>query len=156
MNKINVKVTNILSNSSLKRAVKSAPKNAAPKALTEYQKQIQELNVFCSHIYEYKKGVRPLVLTTEKDCYRKTIEERLKKEKIDFLINPITKNKINVFFGAKQCIDIVKTFSDRLDKLTAEQDFMLGIMLGYEKLAQCSRYLKMKAKPPSGLDNLVG
>lgn len=52
--------------------------------------------------------------------------------------------KINVFFGAKDCVDVVKTFvSKKLNELTPEQDFILGIMLGYDRLKQCERYLKL-------------
>ena len=138
MIKIYPKITNLFSR---KKTVE-----IVSQPVSNYQKQIQELNTFCNHLYEYKKGVRQLILTTEKDCYRKTIEEKLTKEKIDFLINPVTKEKINVFFGAKECVDVVKTFNAKLNKITPEQDFMLGIMLGYDKVAQCLRYLKMKTK----------
>lgn len=109
------------------------------------QQEASDLKVFHHHIYEYKKGIRKLILTTEKECYQKTIETRLNKEKIDFAVNKISANKINVFFGAKECVDIVKNFNPRLNKITPEQDFMLGIMLGYDRLAQCSRFLKMKS-----------
>ena len=34
----------------------------------------------------------------------------------------------------------------QLDKLTPEQDFMLGIMLGYDKILQCKRYFVMRDK----------
>lgn len=44
----------------------------------------------------------------------------------------------------KKCVDVVKTFSPKLNELTAEQDFILGIMLGYDRVKQCERYLKIK------------
>ena len=53
-------------------------------------------------------------------------------------------NKINVYFGAKQCVDVVKTFNPKLNELSAEQDFILGIMLGYDRVRQCERYMKIK------------
>lgn len=105
---------------------------------------IPELNVFYHHIYEYHKGIRNLILTTEKSKYRNDITQRLEREKIDYLIQDVTENKINVFFGAKECVDVVKTFAKNLKELTPEQDFMLGIMLGYGRLQQCVRYLKIK------------
>lgn len=145
MIKIYPKIVNIFSKSNAKKPMPN-----------EYQRQLQELEVFHNHIYEYKKGVRPLILMTEKDTYQKTIEERLKKENIDYVIKPVTTHKINVFFGAKQCIDVVKTFNERLDKLTPEQDFMLGIMLGYEKVAQCARYIEKLLKKDGGANNLIG
>ena len=52
----------------------------------------------------------------------------------------------NVFFGNKDCIKVVSTFDSRLYKLTPEQDFMLGTMLGYDKIQQCQRYFDMKEK----------
>ncbi|NLF41588.1 MAG: DUF2023 family protein, partial [Bacteroidales bacterium] len=52
-----------------------------------------------------------------------------------------------VFFGAKDCVEVVKTFvQKKLNELTPEQDFMLGIMLGYDRLKQCGRYLTQKNK----------
>ena len=112
--------------------------------INSIQKQICDLKVFNHHIYEYKKGIRNLILTTENSCYKDVIEARLKKENIDFLIHNVNENKINVFFGAKICIDVIKTFSSKLNELSAEQDFILGILLGYDKLKQCERYLKIK------------
>ena len=54
-------------------------------------------------------------------------------------------NKINVYFGAKPCVDVVRTFNPRLNELTPEQDFMLGTMLGYERVKQCERYMKIRS-----------
>ena len=107
--------------------------------------QACDLKVFHHHIYEYKKGIRNLILTTEKSGYRDVIESRLTHDKIDFVVQEVNDKKINVFFGAKDCVDVVKTFvSKKLNELSPEQDFILGIMLGYDRLKQCGRYLKMK------------
>lgn len=117
--------------------------------------QSSELQVFHHHIYELKKGLRNLVLTTEKKENQSLIEHRLKKDNIDYVVHEISDTKINVFFGNKNCIDIISTFDQRLNKLTPEQDFILGIMLGYDRIQQCSRYLKMKEKN-SILEELIG
>ena len=107
--------------------------------------QASDLKVFHHHIYEYKKGIRNLILTTEKSIYRQIIEDRLSHEEIDYAIQNVNENKINVFFGAKDCVNLVKTFIDKkLNEITPEQDFMLGIMLGYDRIKQCTRYLKLK------------
>lgn len=113
------------------------------------------LQVFYHHLYEFKKGLRNLVLTTESTESRKAIEDRLLKDNIAYIIHEIGANKINVFFGNKSCIDVVSTLNSRLNKLTPEQDFMLGIMLGYDRLKQCDRYLKIKS---NGMlkDTLIG
>ena len=103
-----------------------------------------DLRVFHHHIYEFKKGIRNLILTTEKGIYKKSIEQRLKNENIDCVIHDIANNKINVYFGAPECVNVVRTFNPKLNELSAEQDFMLGIMLGYDRVKQCERYMKIK------------
>ena len=80
-------------------------------------------------------------MTTEKSKYRQSIEKKLQSEKIDYLIRDNEKSDtINVFFGKKPCVDVVKTFSPKLNELTPEQDFILGILLGYDKVEQCNRF----------------
>lgn len=108
--------------------------------------EYSDLKVFYHHIYEYKKGIRNLILTTEKAEYKNSIENRLNRENIDYVIHDIPNNKINVYFGAKECVNVVKTFNSKLNELTPEQDFMLGIMLGYDRVKQCERYMKIKNK----------
>ena len=118
-----------------------------PIPINSIRQQANDLKVFYHHIYEYKKGIRSLILTTEKSIYRKPIENRLTNEKIDFAIQDVDKNKINVFFGAKKCVEVVKTFiHKKLSELSPEQDFILGTLLGYNKEAQCDRYLNMMKK----------
>lgn len=112
-------------------------------------KQCSDLKVFCHHIYEYKKGLRNLILTTEKISNKDYITARLEKEKIPYIIHPAGERTINVFFGNEDCIKVVATFDKHLNKLSNEQDFMLGIMLGYDKILQCQRYLKRLGKNPS-------
>ena len=109
-------------------------------------KQCSELKVFCHHIYEYKKGLRNLILTTEKISNKDYITARLEKEKIPYIIHPAGERTINVFFGNEDCIIVVATFDKHLNKLSNEQDFMLGIMLGYDKILQCQRYIKRLGK----------
>lgn len=122
---------------------KSQPAFRARKPIPT--EQIADLRVFHHHIYEFKKGIRNLILTTEKAKYKAPIAERLEKENIDYVIHDISPNKINVYFGAKDCVDVVKSFQNpKLNELTPEQDFMLGIMLGYDRVRQCERYMKIK------------
>ena len=110
----------------------SSKMNLVP--LSVIKQQANDLKVFNNHVYEYKKGVRKLILTTEKSVYRRPIEHRLTREKIDYAIQDVDKEKINVFFG----------------ELSPEQDFILGTLLGYDKVAQCDRYLKFIKKLPFG------
>ena len=92
--------------------------------------QIADLRVFHHHIYEYKKGIRNLILTTEKSKYKTSISERLDKENIDYLIHDIAQDKINVYFGAKECVDVVKSFKNTIDVILAngklEEDKYVG------------------------------
>jgi len=84
------------------------------------------------------------VLVTQKKKYQSVILDKLQKHEIDYLIHEITTVKINVYFGHKACIDVVRAFNRHLNKLTAEEDFILGIMLGYDRLLQCHRYVDRK------------
>ncbi len=130
------------------RITKTAPvfESRLPKITPGVKKEYADLRVFHHHIYEFKKGIRNLILTTEKSIYRKPIEQRLQNENIDYVIHDVDKNKINVYFGSKPCVDVVKTFNPKLNELTPEQDFMLGIMLGYDRVKQCVRYLDFKKR----------
>jgi len=111
------------------------------------------MEVFYHNIYEYQKGLRDLSLCTLKQNHRLKVEERLKKENIPYLIHDIGEEKINVYFGKEDCIRIIKSFNKvSLYELTPEQDFILGIMLGYNRLMQCERYLKhLSFTPESSL-----
>jgi hypothetical protein len=103
------------------------------------------MNVFYHHVYEYKKGIRRLILHTTLKIHRSQIEETLKKKEINYLICLVGKNKINVFFGDSVCIKVIQNFlKQNLYDLTDEEDFILGIMLGYDTAMQCRRYLKRK------------
>ena len=141
---VNVKTNNIIKNSHIKRDNQAFM--SACRDNESLKEQISDLRVFNHHIYEYEKGLRNLILTTEKGKYRDYIENKLQNRNIDYAINEVGNGKINVFFGEKSCVDVVKTFSPRLNELSAEQDFMLGIMLGYDRVKQCERYLKIKNK----------
>ena len=101
------------------------------------------MNVFAHHLQEYKKGLRALVLHTTKASKRDAIEQRLKRELIDYYIQEVNGTKINVFFGNFICIEVIKQMNfTSLSNLTDEEDFILGTMLGYDRVKQCERYLK--------------
>ena len=108
------------------------------------KKMTADLRVFYHHVYEYKKGIRNLILTTEKSEYKDAIKERLEKENIAYKIDDINGKNINVYFGADECVDVIKTLNPNLSEHTAEEDFILGILLGYDRVKQCSRYLRIK------------
>ncbi len=100
------------------------------------------MEVFRHHIYEYKKGLRRMVLYTAGAGELPTIERKLQTLSIDYCILPVTETKVNVFFGDESCIEVIRSFNIRsLSHLTHEQDFILGALLGYDLQVQCRRYL---------------
>lgn len=104
------------------------------------------MRVFYHHLYEYKKGLRNLILHTTKSSNQELIERNLNNKKIPYIIYNVSRNKINVFFGNKHCIDVIKQIGKSdLNNYTDEEDFILGIMLGYDRVEQCKRYMKRKS-----------
>jgi hypothetical protein len=102
------------------------------------------MSVFCHHIYEYKKGLRNLVLHTLSMAVRPDVEQKLGDCDIDYLIYPLGENRINIFFGAPDCVKVVRAIGKpSLTDYTPEEDFILGTMLGYDRLLQCRRYLRL-------------
>jgi hypothetical protein len=105
------------------------------------------MKVLTHHIYEYKKGLRSLVLHTLCAEHRDKAEARLSADNIDYVTHVVGSSKINIFFGAAECVNIIREFGHRkLNEFTPEEDFILGIMLGYCRRTQCERYLTMKNK----------
>lgn len=105
----------------------------------------ENTHVFLHHVYEYKKGLRNLILHTTSRENETKIRDRLERERVAYLIYPLGKDKINVFFGESICIDVIKQIGkSNLCDYTDEEDFLLGIMLGYDRKKQCERYLQRK------------
>ena len=103
------------------------------------------MQVFYHLVYEYQKGLRDLCLFTCQKEYLEKIKKSLALQKIAYEVVAVGESKINVFFGMFDCLDIVKQFSSKdLNMLTVEEDFILGMMLGYAKPQQYQRFLKFK------------
>jgi hypothetical protein len=103
------------------------------------------MKVLFHHIYEYKRGLRNLVLHTISSDLRVIAEEKLLKNSIPFIIRKVNEKKVNIFFGAKECVKVIESFGDKcLSEFSVEEDFILGIMLGYNRIEQCKRYIKRK------------
>ena len=104
------------------------------------------MKVLCHHIYEYKKGLRNLVLHTMKTSELKDAEVILNRFGITYFVQPVTDAKVNIYFGKEQCVEIIKLFGKHsLTLFSHEEDFILGIMLGYDRMQQCERYIKRTA-----------
>ena len=101
--------------------------------------------VLSNHIYEYKKGVRNLVLYTLRREYVEDAVKRLSKLGIDHVVQDISGKNANIYFGRKECIEVIKGFITRqLQELTPEEDFILGALLGYDLRQECERYCERK------------
>lgn len=57
-----------------------------------------EIRIFLNHIYEFKKGVRNMVLYTMSREHEEFAIRRLKNQKISYMIQEVGTNKINLFF----------------------------------------------------------
>jgi len=104
-----------------------------------------DLKALNHHVYEYRKGLRNLVLHTIPMSLKVWAEARLERDGIPYIIRPVSNRKINLFFGEKDCVDAIASFGNKkLNKFTREEDFIPGIMLGYGRLAQCCRDLRRR------------
>ena len=106
-----------------------------------------DLKVLTNHIYEYKKGVRRMVLFTFNKKYEDFAIHRLKSQNIKFVIQPVGNDRLNLYFGREECLNAIRMIVTRsLNHLTPEEDFMLGAMLGYDICTQCERFCERKGK----------
>ncbi len=104
-----------------------------------------DMKVLMNHIYEYKKGVRRMVLFTFNKKYEDAATRRLESQNISYIIQPIGNDRLNLFFGRKECLDAIRLIVTRpLNELTPEEDFILGAMLGYDICMQCERYCERR------------
>lgn len=106
------------------------------------------MKVFHHLLYEYQKGLRDLCLFTCPKEYLNRVKSALDYQDIKYFVSPVGEDKINTFFGIEDCLEIIRQFSSEdLNRLTPEEDFMLGMMLGYAKAQQYHRFLKQKMVP---------
>ena len=105
------------------------------------------MRVLMNHIYEYKKGVRRMILFTCNRRFEVFVTNRLGRQSIDYVVQQAGKDNVNIYFGRKECLDAIRLFVTRpLNELSPEEDFILGAMLGYDICAQCKRYCERKDK----------
>lgn len=104
------------------------------------------MRVLAHHIYEYEKGLRSLVLHTLPVGQEAQAVDRLQRRGIAFHIERVGESRINIFLGDPLCVEVVTRMCRKpLELLSPEEDFILGIMLGYSRLGQCRRYLQRRA-----------
>ena len=103
------------------------------------------MEILTHHIYEYNKGLRILVLYPMNITEQAKVAEELDTRGISYCFATINSERINVFFGNEVCVKIIESFGGKsLSDYTDEEDFMLGTMLGYDRVLQCERYVKRK------------
>lgn len=104
-----------------------------------------ELKTVMQLIYEYKKGIRSLLLCTLCPTCVEIVAERLDRQGIGYLVQPAGSRNVNLFFGDPDCLEAVACFIHKpLHQLTPEEDFMLGAMLGYGITKQCRRFCERR------------
>ena len=106
-----------------------------------------DMKVLMNHIYELKKGVRNMVLFTFNKRYEEYALRRLERQGINYIVQPVGNDRLNLFFGKRECLDAIRVMVTRpLNQLSPEEDFILGAMLGYDICAQCERYCERKCR----------
>lgn len=116
--------------------------------LTHMDTQIpSDMKVLMNHIYEFKKGIRKMVLYTFNQRYEQFATTRLQHQGIDYMIQPVGNGRLNLYFGQPECLSAIRMLIDKpLEKLSPEQDFILGALLGYDLNQECKRYCVRKQR----------
>lgn len=87
-----------------------------------------------------------MALFTTSRRHRDFVTERLESQGLDYVIQDVNEHNMNVYFGAKECIEAIRIIIDRpLHEISPEADFMLGAMLGYDIRVQCRRFCERKS-----------
>ncbi len=108
------------------------------------------MQVFYHHVYEYEKGLRDLILHTTVVSDLEEIKQVLERRDIRYSIQYLKNGHMNVFFGSDICINVITEIGKTsLVDYTPEEDFILGIMLGYDRKVQCRRFLDLKERSNS-------
>ena len=114
------------------------------------------LRMLRHHLYEYGKGVRPLFMMTMSRNDLPAVAAHLAGVGVEHHVHDVGGDKVNVFFGRPALVATVRLIVDRpLAALTAEEDFMLGTLLGYDREQQCRRYLDRRHGAAEGFIELA-
>lgn len=105
-----------------------------------------DMRFFHHLLYEYKKGVRNFILCTLTSEMEEKVRYKLERNAINYKIKRLENGNINVFFGKDECMMVANKIciNKPLNLLTPEEDFILGILLGYSISEQCSRYCRKR------------
>jgi hypothetical protein len=126
------------------KAVALTGEAVEPRALTSCQTAdtLPVLRLYHHNVYEYRRGVRSLFLMTVSRRELELVRGKLAVQGIDHFVQELGVAKANLFFGRSAFVAVARSFVTRpLNALTAEEDFMLGTLLGYDGEQQCRRFL---------------
>jgi hypothetical protein len=105
------------------------------------------MKVLINQIYEYRKGVRALFMLTASGPEIAQSAARLEREGIDHFLHFVSPTKTNIFFGRKPWVETARRIvTCPLNRLSPEEDFILGTLLGYDGEGQCHRYLTRRSR----------
>lgn len=95
-----------------------------------------------NQLYEYKKGVRRLFLMTIRSEDAAQATGRLERESVCYCLQAVNAAKVNLFFGHPAWVEMARNLAAKpLNRLSPEEDFILGTLLGYDGEQQCRRFL---------------
>ncbi|HNR87008.1 MAG TPA: DUF2023 family protein [Spirochaetota bacterium] len=116
------------------------------------------MSILGNYLYEYKKGLRNLILHTMKAADESSAVRKLARHNIDYTVHRVSDEKINLFFGNPNCVEVIKRINKpRLEDLSDEEDFILGALLGYDIASQCQRHLvRNEREGNQPIDNIRG
>lgn len=72
-----------------------------------------DMKVLMNHIYEYQKGVRRMVLFTFNKRYADFALRRLESYGIDYIVQTVNDNVLNLYFGRRECLDAIRLIVTR-------------------------------------------
>lgn len=109
---------------------------------TSAENGIPVLRLFHHSLYELRRGVRALFLMTVSRPELELVHPKLVTQDISYFVQELNPAKVNLFFGSASHVAVAQLLVTRpLYALTAEEDFMLGTLLGYDCEQQCRRFL---------------
>ncbi|WP_246472436.1 DUF2023 family protein [Azospirillum tabaci] len=127
------------------------PTDVMPPDRSAHDGLAMPVHLLGHHLYEYSKGVRPMIMMTLSTRDADTVTRKLAERFVDYHVQMVTEAKVNVFFGNPSCVAMVRSVVRKpLNQLTPEEDFILGTLLGYDREQQCRRFLAMAQARRSG------
>lgn len=104
-----------------------------------------ELGVFFHMMYELNKGLRNLALLTTTTENFEIVKDRLERYGYEYILENLKSGYVNIFFGTAECVEVLRKFrKSSLREFSPEEDFILGVLLGYNVQQQCKRYIDRK------------